>query len=312
MVVSTEQGLENFFGGMEVLEPVEFSGLQVFGLRRLRSSSNLSYLTMDDALAEQLLEVSEISEQGSVPDLKVKNRSDSQVFLMAGEQLIGAKQNRVLNVSLMVDANKELKVPVSCVEAGRWGYHSRKFSSSRTSSHSTLRAMMSQQILEAYQSSGRPSSKQGKVWEEISSKLARMKSSSGTEALNQVYQDYESRLREILDRFPHPAGCVGAVFAIDGRIAGMDLFDQSLTLEKLWPKLIRAYAIDALEESQKAAPLGREDVESWLETASRTLRLEEHNSPGLGSDVRLEGNNLVGGCLVVNDQPVHTELFSTS
>ena len=58
---------------------------------------------------------------GSVPDLLVENRGDVRVLFLEGEELIGAKQNRILNTSVLVAAHTKVKIPVSCVERGRWG-----------------------------------------------------------------------------------------------------------------------------------------------------------------------------------------------
>ncbi len=88
---------------VQVSEPTEAGGLQVFGLR-WEQEGGLSYVTLDDGLASGLLEVTEVSSGGSVPTLKVTNKGDTMAFLMAGEQLAGGKQNRVLNASIMVGA----------------------------------------------------------------------------------------------------------------------------------------------------------------------------------------------------------------
>jgi len=55
---------------------------------------------------------------GSVPDLLVDNRGDVRVLFLEGEELIGAKQNRILNTSVLVPAHSKIKIPVSCVEPG--------------------------------------------------------------------------------------------------------------------------------------------------------------------------------------------------
>ena len=57
------------------------------------------YLTMTEALADDLLEVTEIDHGGNVPNLRVRNLCDKQVLLLDGEELMGAKQNRVLNTT---------------------------------------------------------------------------------------------------------------------------------------------------------------------------------------------------------------------
>jgi len=89
---------------MEVEEQGGSAGLQVFGLR-CHDRPSLDYATLDESLAGDLVDVTEVSEAGAVPELKVVNKGDKMLLLMAGEQLIGAKQNRVLNASIMVAAH---------------------------------------------------------------------------------------------------------------------------------------------------------------------------------------------------------------
>jgi len=297
---------ENLLSRVEVLEPVSANGFQVFGLRR-PVGGRLSYLTLDEALQQDLVDVTEIDEGGRVPALKVSNKAHRPLFLMSGEQLQGAKQNRVLNISIMVAPNSDLPIPVSCVEAGRWRYQSRKFTSSGTASHSHLRAMMASHVTQSYRMVGTPTSQQHAVWGEVARKLETMGSRSPSAALHQVYEDHESRLKGIAD-LKVPAGSSGAVFAFGGRVVGMDLFDQSLTFEKLWPKLVRSYAIDSLEISEQPSDLPRDAVVAWLNGALRA-KSEKFRSPGIGDDVRLEGENMVGSSLLVEDEPIHTELF---
>ena len=114
-----ESTFENLLSLVEVLEPVSANGFQVFGLRR-PAVGRLSYLTLDEALRNDLVDVTEIDEGGRVPTLKVSNKADRPLFLMSGEQLQGAKQNRVLNIRIVVASHSDLPIPVSCVEAGGW------------------------------------------------------------------------------------------------------------------------------------------------------------------------------------------------
>jgi len=248
--------------------------------------STLRYLTLDEAMAAGNLDVAEVSESGSVPELRVLNKSKLMTLLMAGEQLVGAKQNRVLNVSLMVPAGTEISVPVSCVEAGRWSYRSPKFASGGTMSHGILRKLMSRHSHRNYRRSGMPSSEQGEVWREVARKLDAMGSVSPSQAFDQVYQDHSSRLDDLMKRLVAPDGCQGAAFAISGTITGADLFDQVATLDKLWPKLIRSYALDALDlkPEEKAGDVDRPGLERWVRGAALAPR-EPFKSPGAGQDI---------------------------
>ncbi len=302
-----EMRLRELLDGVQVAEPVAVNGMQVFGLR-WGADPGLTYTTLDEALETGTLEVSEVDEGGSVPEIKVINKGDVMVFLMAGEQLIGAKQNRVVNASMMVPAKGELPIPVSCVEAGRWGYRSRRFRSGGSSSHSKLRRMMSKDIGDSYRKGGRPRSKQGKVWAEIDRKMGKMGSRSDSGALEQAYEDHRGRLDEILDRARVPEDCCGVAFVCDGRLAGVDLFDKPATLKKLMPKLVKAYAIDAMEEAAAGRPVEPGAVQTWLHVGMEAPS-EPFESPGVGQDVRIESKEVAGACLLVDERAVHFELF---
>jgi hypothetical protein len=294
---------------VQVREPQTAGSLQVFGLH-WGNGTALSYRTLDEALAADLLEVTEISEGGSVPILKVINKGDDLIFLMAGEQLVGAKQNRILNTSILVPARSELVIPVSCVEAGRWGYRSRKFGSSGTMSHGKLRKMLTEQVHDSYADLGLAASKQGEVWQEVSRKLTSLGSVSPSAALEQSYEDHNARLRDFLGQLSISPECCGVAFVVAGRMVGVDLFDRSATLAQLWPKVARAYAIDVMEEkAAPVAPLPVEAVQRWLQTASEA-QTQSYKSPGLGYDVRLKNDRVIGASLMVDDQPVHAELFA--
>ena len=88
------------------------------------------YLTLDVALEKKLIQVQEVSDRGSVPALKVTNQADQPVLFLDGEELIGSKQNRVLNLTVLIPAKSDVVIPVSCVEGGRWSYRSRAFKTS--------------------------------------------------------------------------------------------------------------------------------------------------------------------------------------
>lgn len=300
--------LKEALAKLDVQKPKTREPLRVYGLRSSQPGAGPRYDTLDEALHDDRLEVTEINEGGSVPQLKVANRGDTMVFIMAGEELIGAKQNRVLNVSIMVDSKSEQPIPVSCVEAGRWAYRSPGFGSGGTTSHSFLRSLMAKHMHKAYASTGTPHSDQHEVWDEVASKIQRMQSSSPSSELHQVYRDRAKELDAILGGLAAPQDCNGAVFVSGNRILGLDLFDRPETLQKLWPKLLRGYAIDALEDTGRDVTVDEAEVREWLTSLSQA-KVERFKSPGVGDDVRVESRHVHGGALLVEDHPVHVELF---
>ena len=87
------------------------------------------YMILEEALGQGAVEIKEVNHGGSVPDLKLINKSDCKLLVVDGEDLVGAKQNRIVNASFLIAGQTEITIPVSCVEQGRWSYRSQKFAS---------------------------------------------------------------------------------------------------------------------------------------------------------------------------------------
>ena len=102
--------------GMEIGLPVTSDGLTMFPLLSARNGDP-DYFTSDEALAKGLAKIAEISESGSVPELKFVNKGERPVLLVDGEELVGAKQNRILNLTILVPDRAELKIPVDYVSS---------------------------------------------------------------------------------------------------------------------------------------------------------------------------------------------------
>ena len=106
-------------------DPVEHRGVVIIPLFP-RHDPVADYLTLDEALPRGF-RVREVGEAGLVPELLVENPLAEDVLLYDGEELLGAKQNRILNVTVLVGGGSKLPIPVSCVEEGRWAARSASF-----------------------------------------------------------------------------------------------------------------------------------------------------------------------------------------
>jgi hypothetical protein len=266
------------------------------------------YFTLDEALDRSELRITEVSEGGSVPELRLTNDASQAVLLVDGEELVGAKQNRILNLSLLAPAGKTLIIPVSCVEARRWSHVSREFRSEKRAFFSSGRARKAGDVTESLRSAGSRSSDQGEVWRRIAAKFECMDVRSATDAMDCLYQDFDAQLAEYVAALPAEAGQVGALFSINGAVCGLDLFDFSATLSKLLPKLIVSYALDAIETAdvtEGASHTQPADFLSDIMTAPTTV----HPSVGEGEDVRLSGAGLTGGALVARGRVIHLCAF---
>jgi hypothetical protein len=310
------QAIIDFLSHIEVGAPTAHQNLAVFPILN-GFGAPPGYLTLDEALARKAASVTEVSAGGSVPELQFVNSGGCPVFLLDGEELVGAKQNRVLNLSIMVPAGKTLIIPVSCVERGRWHYRSGEFHSSAQAHHSEGRAKRIRQVTDSMISSGRRESDQGEVWRDLDLKFTKLREHSSTSAMADMYDSAAGDLEQYARAAAIVPRQVGAMFAVGGSVVGLDLFDSADTFTKLLPKLARSYALDALSERRSSGgqaqqfPMPRqEDAKAFLQSV---LAAEARAVPatGEGEDVRLTGHAIAGAALVVDGRVIHLSAFRT-
>ncbi len=301
--------------GINIGEPTVFKNLTIFPLTGGPGTA-ADYITLDEALAQKLASITEVSESASVPELRFINSGGKSVFLLDGEELIGAKQNRIINLSIMVAAGRILVVPVSCVERGRWHHRSREFSASPRAHFSEGRAMKMAQVNESMKISGSRFSDQNQVWNHIGQKLDRFEASSPTAAMSDMFEQQAVRLEDYVRSFKPAADQVGAMFAIEGKVVGLDLFDSPDTWRKLSPKLLRSYGLDALDRAgsdpkKKSSPAvpAKEKAATFLRKVCKAKE-EDYPALGQGQDIRLTGPGCTGGALIVDGRLVHLSAFS--
>ena len=239
--------------GITVGAEVRVDNLLMFPLMG-PSAKAADYITLDDALAQNCSEITEVSEHGVVPELCVVNRGLKPTLIIDGEELVGAKQNRVVNLTILVAPNSRLTIPVSCVEAGRWRAKSKAFVAAPRAQYADGRAKRMAQVSRSMAHGGTRVSDQSAVWADIADKSARMHSSSPTSAMEQIFTDHSTSIDAyVIGCAPLP-GQIGALFAIGDRIVGFDLFDDAATFRKLLPKLVRSYAVDAIDAQTASVP----------------------------------------------------------
>jgi len=296
---------------------VTFRNLTVFPLLGA-GVGEPSYLTLDEALARGWVRVTEVSEAGSVPQLKVVNSGADPVLLLDGEELVGAKQNRILNLTILIPAKTTIVVPVSCVEAGRWHARSRAFTTAPRTHYAAGRAAKVAQVSFCLAESGERRANQGAIWDDIAHKSARLGARSDTAAMAAMFEAHGADLEQYLEAFPPRDGQVGAVFVIDGRAAGVELFDTPATWRKLAPKVVSSYALDAIDargprdrrvSAARRAGLVRPAAIAPFLAAVREAKAESFPAIGAGTDVRLSGDGLAGAALVVDDRVLHLCAF---
>ncbi len=289
-------------------DPIRHESLTVFPLFA-EAGGAVDYLLADEAIQSGTVTVQEVSEGGSVPDLLVENGSDSRVLFLEGEELVGAKQNRILNTSLLLPAQSKVKVPVSCVERGRWAYRSRHFGSAGHHSPSRLRHSLKSAVTRSLASGGGHTSDQGKVWEEVDRQQAALGVASQTSAMADTYVAYQKQIDTYADQFPYPEGANGLAVAVGDKVVAVDLFDKPATCQKVWRRLLTGYTLDAVATTPAAEPVAAPAVEGAL-TALRNSPWEQVPQVGEGEEYRVKSDGAEASALAFGDALVHGSLLT--
>jgi len=294
--------------GLSLGQAQQFHNLAMFPLLD-PAAGEAGYLLLAEVMAAHEAQITEVSEGGSVPEVSFANLAKKPVLLVDGEELVGAKQNRVLNLSILVAAGRKVRIPVSCVEAGRWQYRNRNFSAARNKLYAKGRAMKMAQVSMSMQRSGSRCADQQAIWDDIAGKMYRMNTQSPTASMEDIYESKSADLGAYLDAFSAQPGQRGAVFAINGKITGAELFDSPATFARYLRKLLSSYAMDALDvDRPEAAPPTEAAVRDFLEEV-QAAEATRFPAVGEGEDLRLSGRQLAGGALVAQSRVVHLAAF---
>lgn len=278
---------------------------------RIKGRAGLEYLTLAEALEAGFAGISEVSERGSVPELCVANSGSLPVLIVDGEELVGAKQNRVANLTIMAPARAAIKIPVSCVEAGRWRSSREDFTASKTVHFAMGRAVRTQSVSESLCCEQSRRSDQRRVWRDISAKAGRMQAASATGAMAAIFEKHAARVEDYVGAFAVNGDNSAAIFAIGEAVVGLDLFDEPSTFRLMLPKLVRSYAVDAIEHTGSAGRgCTRKAAKAFL-SGLAAADVRSYPAVGLGTDIRLTGPGVIGGALAVDEHLVHMAAFAT-
>lgn len=296
-------------GSIELGDPQPFKSLVAVPIIG-GASPVLQYAGLAQALGEGTLQVREVSEAGAVPNLMVLNQSNVPVLVIDGEELSGAKQNRVLNTSVLIPAHQTLTLPVSCTEQGRWAYTSQTFEDSGVVAASSVRTRKSRSVQRSVAEGRGYRSDQADVWSAIDELSKEAEVASPTRAMRDVYESMETRIEECVAAVPLLEDQRGLAVVLGGEVAGLDWVSRPAAYAKLHDKLVRSYAVDAAV-SQQAADDGPNTapVRAFIE-AMLAAEVTTHEAIGLGKDHRLSAMSAFGSALVAADEVVHLAAFS--
>jgi hypothetical protein len=264
-------------GDYKLSGPYTHDNLTLFLVHGPDRLQGKSYLTLQEALEQKKAAV---HETGNVNELAVENlSSDEDVYIQSGDIVKGGKQDRVLHYDLML-APHSGRVPLAsfCVESGRWQERGQESSSFFSSSYSSLPAKEIKLATKYEQS-------QQRVWSKVAATRSRLREKIGrdiptasesslqlTLEAPEVQQSIEPYLKKLKPVADEQTDAIGLVYAVNGKLNSAEVYASPALFGKLWPKLLRASAVEALAERNDGdsyEPVTAAAVQQFLADAER-------------------------------------------
>jgi hypothetical protein len=299
---------QHILTNIRIGEPQIFSNLAVVPLFYNEETAE-KFISLKTALEKGLAKINETSESGTVGTLSVQNDSEQALFLMDGEELVGAKQNRMINTSILIKAKSQVAIPVSCTEQGRWRFEARTFSDS---GHiMPAKARNSKNARMEYNLRTRDSFEAGQreVWNEVASYQRNFSTHSGSSAMRDTFVQKQHELEEFVKALPIQETQQGMIVLINGVPVVGDFLIHPYNYANVHEKLIKSAALEALLEGQRTVY----PIELMVEATnliSAVAKTNETYHPGvdLGENLVYEGETVSGSALVFEDEILHLNI----
>jgi hypothetical protein len=241
--------------GVTIREPLTYKNLTLLPLLTDKVPKTGDFLVLDEGMDKGLVVINEKGQGGSVNELQLENRSDKQLFLMAGEVVLGGQQDRIIGRDTIIPPKGKQDVPVFCVEHGRWS-GDKRFHAGKALAHTKLRN-------EANYGG------QGQVWQEVADKNKKRGEANETDTYRRVAEKTEKDVAAYTTYFSSAlrgvAGAdkvVGWAVALNGKVIAVEQFGAPALYRKMEGKLLRSYALQAADEPTDGAakPPAAKDV----------------------------------------------------
>jgi hypothetical protein len=293
--------IASMLGAIQAGEPVQHGALAVVPLLG-PSLAEPDWLTLTEAGA--LVEVTEVDEASVV----VANRANRPLLLIDGEELVGAKENRVLDTTILVDARAAIAIPVSSVERGQRGHRGRRRTSDDASLPASIRRKKAAWVARSVRAGRGHRSDQAGVWAALAARAAEHRMDSPTSALRDLRARFEEEVAAVRRALAPAAGQVGAIVYAGGRWAGADLLAARGLFAHAWSRRSVGYAADAIgaKPASRLTPRPGAVLERL-----RACPVEPVQAVGLGAGYRLAGLRTTGAALVADDRVAHLTAFPT-
>jgi hypothetical protein len=257
--------------------PYTHKNLTIFLVHGKELMPGKNFLTLQEALAQKKVVVYETKD---VNELAIRNLSNQDVYVQSGDVVRGGEQDRMISIDFIVPPrSRRIPIAAFCVESDRWEKRGKESPTTFSSSDNGI-------ATKELKLAAKRSNSQSEVWETVKVAQQKISANTGVAVLdpaapssyemavsNSIVVDtgngYVNALSNIVR---NKSDVIGYVFAINGHVNSADVYASRPLFLKLWPKLLRASAVEAIAElnqAEAAQPLTNEVVHTFLADSER-------------------------------------------
>lgn len=281
---------------LKLTEPVFLRNLMLYPVKNDGNNGNAKIDTIDNLIATGKASFCELTTP-DVNKIVFDNKGDSPVLMIDGEEITGSMQNRIIAQSFIAEPHSRSQIPVICAEEKRW----EEIGGFRTGycSYPRIRSILAS-------SDSKKTDTQHQVWKEIDRKLTITRTKSKTSSMHEIFDNLNDEIERYVEGFEGlNHNTVGFLGVAGSTILGCDIFASSEIYHKFEKKLLRSYALDAIEFQQVRG--GCPDVKNFFDKLIKTIT--ENGFEQKSGNRRIKGRKLVGQMVFYKNAPVQISAF---
>jgi hypothetical protein len=279
--------------------PYTHKNLTVF-LIHGKDQTTKTFLTLQEALAQKKVKVYETRD---VNELAIRNLSNQDIYVQSGDIVRGGDQDRMISMDFIVPPRSgRMPIAAFCVESGRWNKRGNEESGVFSSSENSV-------ATKELKLAAKSENSQEAVWQNVSlaqDKLSRnvggnVSSPVSSSSLELSIENFKVKetsaayIKQLAGILKNKHDVIGYVFAINGKVNSADVYASRALFAKLWPKLLKASAVEAIAElnqhTDDTKPVASETVENFLAESEKPAAAAKEVTPRVRMVTREDDKN---------------------
>lgn len=293
---------------IQVLDLQQNSNIQIAQIYRVASDS-MEIISIHEAFRDSLIQINEESEEGQVNSISLKNLSNQYVFLLDGDIIIGAKQNRIFNSSMLIGPMQEYYVSVSCIEKNRWDKSNSSFRPANFLSHKSLR----KKKIDSYYNRG--SYNQNEVWDEVSNLNKRYNQRSKTSSHTILHESKKHLVDNIKNKFEINPNANALAYFINGDLKGIEMFYNDSIYKSYYLPLISSICLEGILNSDiNYNNLNKNEIvniidQTFNHNINNSKNIKSYDGQILGTELKLSDSIMSTNTLIFQNEQIHQSII---